>query len=79
MNTVLLVYILTSTQHMVGYPKFFTMYRTEAECTRSAKKYMEQNGKSTFLVNAVCADANNPSLVPYLHDVPEVSSTEEDI
>lgn len=79
MNTVLLVYILMATEHMVpDHPKFFTMYRTEAACTRNAKKYMEQNGKANYLVNAICADADNPSLVLYLHDVKEVEAMKED-
>lgn len=61
------------------FPKFFTMYHTEEACTRNATKYMEQNGKNGILVNAVCADANNPNLVNYLYNVDEVMSTEEDI
>lgn len=78
MNTVLLVYILMATEHMVpDHPKFFTMYRTEEACTRNAKRYMETNGKTNFLVNAICADARSPELVPYLHDVPEVEEIKE--
>lgn len=79
MKTVLLVYFLMSTEHMVpDHPKFFTMYRTEDICMRNAKKYMEQNGKTNYLVNAICADAENPNLVPYLHDVKEVEALKED-
>ena len=79
MNTVLLVYILMANEHRVpDHPKFFTMYRTEAACTKNAKKYMETNGKVNFLVNAICADVNNPELVPYLHDVKEVEALKED-
>lgn len=79
MNTVLLVYFLMATDHMVpDHPKFFTMYRTEAACTRNAKKYMELNGKGDVLVNAICANSSNPNLVPYLHDVDEVEAIKED-
>jgi len=80
MNVVLLVYVLSGHQHVSPkFPTFFTMYRTEEACERNAKKYMSQNGKATTLVNAVCADARNPALVPYLHDVKEVEDTDTEI
>ena len=80
MKIVLLVYVLNANQHMPqNFPQFFVMYRTEIACEKSAKRYMEQNGKSKVLVNAICVDAGNPALVPYLHDVPEVENTETEI
>ena len=80
MNVVLLIYVLGATQHAApNFPKFFIMYRTEAACAKSAARYMEQNGKSIILVNAVCVDSTNPALVPYLRDVVEVEDAEIEI
>lgn len=78
MVTVLLVYMMTATQHVPPkYPAFFTVYRTQGECTRSAEKYMKVNGHENILINAKCVDARDPALVPYLHDVPELEALPE--
>ena len=79
MLTVLLLYMLTATDHEIpSRPKFFAVYRTEAACLESVKVYMSLNNKSDVLVNAICEDAENPNLVPFLNDVPELEAIEED-
>lgn len=73
MTAVLLVYILTAVQAAPPeYPNFFTVYRTHEACSENAKRYTAINGKVNMLIKAVCVDARDPSLVPYLHDVPEL-------
>lgn len=73
MVTVLLVYVMTATQHIPpNYPTFFTVYRTAEGCAINAERYVAMNKDANILINAKCVDAREPSLIKYLHDVPEL-------
>lgn len=76
--TVLLVYMMTATQHVPPqYPAFFTVYPTKKTCEDNAERYMKVSGHENILINAKCVDAREPALVPYLHDVPELAALPE--
>lgn len=80
MITVLLLFTLAAHEHKPPeYPKFFSVYRTEQACQEAAKRYMSLNGKVDFLINAKCEDARNPSLVPYLQNVPEIEALQTEV
>lgn len=79
MVTVLLIYMLAATEHHPqSVPKFYAVYRTEIACKSAAKKYMALSGQENVLINAKCVDANNPVLVPLLHNVPELHAIKEE-
>lgn len=79
MVTVLLLYVMTATQHVPPtHPAFFTVYRTAENCAINAERYVAMNKNANILINAKCVDAREPSLVKYLHDVPELEDEHSD-
>ena len=75
--TVLLIFVMTASDHQPpDYPKYFSVYRTQAACMDAAEQYMALNGKANILIKARCVDARNPNLVPYLRNVQELDAIE---